>query len=70
MITAAAVGFIYLYVVPQLRSSLTAEKLRRLEQVAGAQSRRLDGAMEAGASQARACGRCLARRSTSAPARG
>ena len=27
-ITAAAVGFVYLYVVPQLRSSLTAEKLR------------------------------------------
>ena len=27
VITAAAVGFIYLYVVPQLRSSLTAEKL-------------------------------------------
>ena len=39
VITAAAVGFIYLYVVPQLRSSLTAEKLRRLEQVAGDQSR-------------------------------
>ena len=34
VITAAAVGFIYLYVVPQLRDSLTAEKLRRLEQVA------------------------------------
>ena len=32
-ITAAAVGFIYLYVVPQLRSGLTAEQLRRLEQV-------------------------------------
>ena len=30
-ITAAAVGFVYLYVVPQLRSSLTAEKLRGLE---------------------------------------
>ncbi len=31
-ITAGAVGFVYLYVVPQLESSLTAEKLRRLEQ--------------------------------------
>lgn len=30
LITAAAIGFIYLYVVPQLNSSLTAEKLRRL----------------------------------------
>lgn len=30
-ITSAAVGFIYLYVVPQLSSSLTAERLERLE---------------------------------------
>ena len=35
-ITAAAIGFVYLYVVPQLESSLTAEKLRRLELTAGA----------------------------------
>lgn len=35
-ITAAAVGFVYLYVVPQLSSSLTAERLQRLE-AAGAQ---------------------------------
>jgi signal transduction histidine kinase len=34
VITAAAIGFIYLYVVPQLQSSLTAEKLRRLQQEA------------------------------------
>jgi signal transduction histidine kinase len=53
VITAAAVGFIYLYVVPQLRSSLTAEKLRRLEQVAGAQSAQLSDAMTARVSQAR-----------------
>jgi signal transduction histidine kinase len=53
VITAAAVGFIYLYVVPQLRSSLTAEKLRRLEQVATEQSRRLEGALAGPASQAR-----------------
>jgi signal transduction histidine kinase len=53
VITAAAVGFIYLYVVPQLRSSLTAEKLRRLEQVAGAQSAQLADAMTARVSQAR-----------------
>ncbi len=32
VITAAAIGFVYLYVVPQLRSSLTSEKLDRLEQ--------------------------------------
>ncbi len=53
VITAAAVGFIYLYVVPQLRSSLTAEKLGRLEQVATERSRRLQGALEGTISQAR-----------------
>ncbi len=31
-ITAMAVGFVYLYVVPQLSSSLTSERLERLEQ--------------------------------------
>jgi two-component system OmpR family sensor kinase len=31
-ITTAAVGFVYLYVVPQLSSSLTADRLERLEQ--------------------------------------
>lgn len=31
-ITTAAVGFVYLYVVPQLSSSLTAQRLTRLEQ--------------------------------------
>ena len=51
VITAAAVGFIYLYVVPQLRSSLTAEKLRRLEEVGFAQSGRLERAMHAGVPQ-------------------
>jgi signal transduction histidine kinase len=53
LITAAAVGFIYLYVVPQLRSNLTAEKLQRLEQVAVTESAHLDRAMRDGASQAR-----------------
>jgi signal transduction histidine kinase len=33
VITAAAIGFVYLYVVPQLRSNLTADKLHRLERV-------------------------------------
>jgi signal transduction histidine kinase len=51
VITAAAVGFIYLYVVPQLRSSLTAEKLRNLESVATEQSARLATAMRDGISQ-------------------
>ena len=41
-ITAAAIGFIYLYVVPQLSSSLTAEKLRRPERV-GAERRGSSG---------------------------
>jgi signal transduction histidine kinase len=53
VITAAAVGFIYLYVVPQLRSSLTAEKLRRLEQVTTERSRRLEAALDRRISQAR-----------------
>jgi signal transduction histidine kinase len=53
VITAAAVGFIYLYVVPQLRSNLIAEKLDRLERVGGEQVARLDRAMSTGVSQAR-----------------
>jgi signal transduction histidine kinase len=52
-ITAAAVGFIYLYVVPQLRSSLTAEKLGGLEDVSTEQSARLESAMRRGVSQDR-----------------
>jgi signal transduction histidine kinase len=51
-ITTAAVGFVYLYVVPQLRSSLTAEKLTRLELAAEEQSERVARAMDRGASQA------------------
>ncbi|MGH2961883.1 MAG: ATP-binding protein [Solirubrobacterales bacterium] len=52
-ITTAAVGFVYLYVVPQLRSSLTAEKLTRLESAAADSSERLASAIERGASQTR-----------------
>jgi two-component system, OmpR family, sensor kinase len=52
VITAAAVGFIYLYVVPQLRSNLTAQKLQRLEEVATSESARLERAMRQGESQA------------------
>jgi two-component system OmpR family sensor kinase len=52
-ITTAAVGFVYLYVVPQLRSSLTAEKLHRLEAAAADQGPRLARAMETGISQGR-----------------
>jgi two-component system, OmpR family, sensor kinase len=52
-ITTAAVGFVYLYVVPQLRSSLTAEKLTRLEATAAEQSERVARALERGASQRR-----------------
>jgi signal transduction histidine kinase len=52
VITAAAVGFIYLYVVPQLRSNLTAQKLDRLEQVASAEGDQLDRAIGHGASRA------------------
>jgi two-component system, OmpR family, sensor kinase len=53
VITAAAVGFIYLYVVPQLRSSLIAEKLDRLERVGAEQMTRIDAAMRTGVSQER-----------------
>jgi two-component system, OmpR family, sensor kinase len=53
LITAAAVGFIYLYVVPQLRSSLTAEQLERLERGLGEESGRLEAAMRRGISQPR-----------------
>ena len=51
-ITAGAIGFVYLYVVPQLESSLTAEKLRRLERLGAEQAPRLARALEAGASAA------------------
>jgi len=51
LITAAAIGFIYLYVVPQLSSSLTAEKLRRLQQESVEPGRALSGAMDEGRSQ-------------------
>jgi two-component system, OmpR family, sensor kinase len=47
-ITAAAIGFVYLYVVPQLESSLTAEKLRRLERLGSEQGPRLARALEQG----------------------
>src|SRR5436190_23713108 len=53
VITAAAIGFIYLYVVPQLRSSLTAERLQRLERVGEAQSGPLAMALRHGASKPR-----------------
>ncbi|MET0557168.1 MAG: HAMP domain-containing sensor histidine kinase [Solirubrobacterales bacterium] len=52
-ITAAAIGFVYLYVVPQLESSLTAEKLRRLERLGAEQGPRLARALEQGDSEAR-----------------
>ncbi|MGI8460134.1 MAG: sensor histidine kinase [Solirubrobacterales bacterium] len=51
LITTAAVGFVYLYVVPQLNSSLTAEKLRRLEAVGVEKAQRLSAAMERGTGQ-------------------
>ena len=52
-ITTAAVGFVYLYVVPQLRSSLTAEKLTRLEAAAVEQAPRIQRALARGVSQDR-----------------
>jgi signal transduction histidine kinase len=51
-ITAGAIGFVYLYVVPQLESSLTAEKLRRLERLANEQEPRLSRALQGDAPEA------------------
>jgi two-component system, OmpR family, sensor kinase len=51
VITAAAIGFVYLYVVPQLESSLTADKLRRLERLGTEQAPRLARALASGESQ-------------------
>jgi two-component system, OmpR family, sensor kinase len=53
VITAGAIAFVYLYVVPQLESSLTAEKLRRLERLGTEQAPRLAQALESGESQER-----------------
>jgi signal transduction histidine kinase len=50
-ITAAAIGFVYLYVVPQLQSSLTSQKLTRLEDRGTRQSAHLRRAMREGLSQ-------------------
>jgi signal transduction histidine kinase len=49
-ITAIAVGFVYLYVVPQLSSSLTSERLDRLEEQ-GEELDRLRSAAERGLEQ-------------------
>lgn len=47
-ITTAAVGFVYLYVVPQLSSSLTAERLERLERQGSEELQRLRTASDRG----------------------
>jgi signal transduction histidine kinase len=52
VITAGAVGFVYLYVVPQLQSNLTAEKLRRLQQQSAEQTPALEQALQSGGTQA------------------
>ncbi len=44
-ITAAAIGFVYLYVVPQLRSNLTSQKLQRLEAGAISSQQRFEVAL-------------------------
>jgi signal transduction histidine kinase len=51
-ITTAAVGFVYLYVVPQLSSNLTAQRLERLELGAVEQSGRLARTLRRGADRA------------------
>jgi signal transduction histidine kinase len=51
IITAAAIGFIYLYVVPQLSSSLSAERLRSLRDSAAEPATALTGVIGRGLSQ-------------------
>ena len=51
VITAAAIGFIYLYVVPQLSSSLSAERLRSLRDAAVEPATALTGVIGRGLSQ-------------------
>ena len=51
IITAAAIGFIYLYVVPQLSSSLSAERLRSLRDAAAEPAVALTGVIREGLSQ-------------------
>ena len=51
-ITASAIGFVYLYVVPQLESNLTAQKISRLETQGSAQVARLRRSMHLELSQA------------------
>ena len=51
IITAAAIGFIYLYVVPQLSSSLSAERLRGLRDAAAEPAEALSGVIGKGLSQ-------------------
>src|SRR5215212_7613247 len=48
VITAAAVGFVYLYVVPQLESNLTAQKITRLQDQGSRERARLAAAMREG----------------------
>jgi len=50
-ITAAAIGFVYVYVVPQLESSLTNEKLRRLEMLGADERGRFEQALTGGADE-------------------
>ena len=50
LITAAAIGFVYVYVVPQLRSNLTSQKLDRLEELGTAEGDRLATAIQRDAS--------------------
>ena len=69
-ITTAAVVFIYLYVVPQLSSSLTAEKLSRLEQVGTEESQRIAAAMETPGPSTRAGTAARAGSASSPPAGG
>ena len=52
-ITAAAIGFVYLYVVPQLESSLTTKKLSRLERLGSEQSPALARSLGRGDSKRR-----------------
>jgi len=63
-ITLAAVGFVYVYLAPQLESSLRAEKLRSLEQAANAYSGRLNNPIDLSERQLNSSVRAAAERTS------
>src|SRR5215217_2319915 len=61
-ITLAAVGFVYVYLTPQLESSLRSEKLRTLESAANTYSGRLNNPFDLSERQLNSSVRAVAER--------